>query len=148
MCPLDYFGVEYSINPWMTGNLGSVDPERAKKQWQSLFKSLSKFAEIELLRPRPHLPDMVFTANAGLVREDAFIPSHFKHPERHREETHFRKWFLMKGYRLADFTGLSVLKERGMLYFNPGTTCCGWVTGFEPIHSHATCSKSYSHCVL
>ena len=65
MCPLDYFGVEYSINPWMTGNLGSVDPERAKKQWQSL---LSKFAEIELLRPRPHLPDMVFTANAGLVR--------------------------------------------------------------------------------
>jgi N-dimethylarginine dimethylaminohydrolase len=30
---------------------------------------------------------MVFTANAGLVREDAFIPSHFKHPERRQEET-------------------------------------------------------------
>ena len=74
--------MEYSINPWMTGNLGNIDPERAKKQWQSLFGSLSNFAEIELLRPLPHLPDMVFTANAGLVREDAFIPSHFKHPER------------------------------------------------------------------
>ena len=49
--------------------------------------ALSNFAEIELLRPLPHLPDMVFTANAGLVREDAFIPSHFKHPERHWEET-------------------------------------------------------------
>jgi len=31
MCPPDYFGVEYSINPWMTGNMGRVDPERAKK---------------------------------------------------------------------------------------------------------------------
>ena len=47
MCPPDYFGVEYSINPWMTGNLGNIDPERAKKQWQSLFGSLSNFAEIE-----------------------------------------------------------------------------------------------------
>ena len=104
----------------MTGNLGNIDPERAKKQWQSLFGSLSNFAEIELLRPLPHLPDMVFTANAGLVREDAFIPSHFKHPERRQEETHFRKWFLMKGYRLADLTGPAHFEGEGDALFQPG----------------------------
>ncbi len=131
MCPPDYFGVEYSINPWMTGNMGRVDPERAKKQWQSLFESLSKFAEIELLKPRPHLPDMVFTANAGLVRKDVFIPSQFKHPERHREETHFRKWFLMKGYRLADLTGPAHFEGEGDALFQPGNNLLWMGYGFR-----------------
>jgi N-dimethylarginine dimethylaminohydrolase len=102
MCAPDYFGVEYNINPWMTDNLGRVDSTRAKRQWLSLFESLSKFATIELLKPRPNLPDMVFTANAGLVREDSFIPSHFQYLERRREETHFRKWFSARGYHLTD----------------------------------------------
>jgi N-dimethylarginine dimethylaminohydrolase len=102
MCPPDYFGVEYSINPWMTKNLGCVNSEKANRQWQNLFESLSQFAAIELLRPQPNFPDMVFTANAGLVREGSFIPSHFQHPERRPEETHFRKWFSIKGYHLAD----------------------------------------------
>ena len=131
MCPPDYFGVEYSINPWMTGNLGNNDPERAKKQWQSLFGSLSNFAEIELLRPLPHLPDMVFTANAGLVREDAFIPSHFKHPDRRQEETHFRKWFLMKDYRLADFTGPVRFDGEGDALFQPGNNLLWMGYGFR-----------------
>ena len=91
---------------------------------------------------------MVFTANAGLVRKDVFIPSQFKHPERHREETHFRKWFLMKGYRLADLTGPAHFEGEGDALFQPGNNLLWWVTGFEPIHSHATCSKSYSHCVF
>ena len=102
MCAPDYFGGEYNINPWMTDNLGRVDSTRAKRQWLSLFESLSKFATIELLKPRPNLPDMVFTANAGLVREDSFIPSHFQYLERRREETHFRKWFSARGYHLTD----------------------------------------------
>ncbi|MBT3922771.1 MAG: amidinotransferase [Nitrospina sp.] len=104
MCPPDYFGVNYSINPWMVGNLGRVDIEKANKQWQKLLESLSKYAEIELLSPQPHLPDMVFTANAGLVRENAFIPSHFQHSERRPEEPHFKNWFLEKGYQINDLT--------------------------------------------
>ena len=51
MCPPDYFGVEYNINPWMTHNLGRVDSTLAKKQWQNLFESLSQYAEIEQLKP-------------------------------------------------------------------------------------------------
>ena len=102
MCPPDYFGVEYNINPWMADNLGRVDHARAKSQWHNLFETLSKYAEIELLEPQPHLPDMVFTANAGLVKENTFIPSRFQYPERRPEETHFSAWFSSKGYHLAD----------------------------------------------
>lgn len=104
MCPPDFFGVEYSINPWMTHNLGSVDLDLAKKEWNSLFDTLSKLANIELLKPQPELPDMVFTANAGLVKKDIFIPSHFQYPERRGEEAFFKKWFFLHGYRLADLS--------------------------------------------
>ncbi len=111
MCPPNYFGVEYNINPWMTDNLGCVDHARAKSQWHNLFETLSKFAEIELLEPQPRLPDMVFTANAGLVKENAFIPSRFQYPERRPEEIHFREWFSSKGYDLADLTDPTNLNE-------------------------------------
>ncbi len=106
MCPPDYFGVEYNINPWMTDNLGRVDHTRAVNQWHNLFDTLSKHAEIELLEPQPHLPDMVFTANAGLVKENTFIPSRFQYPERQPEEIHFRTWFSKKNYRIANLADL------------------------------------------
>lgn len=101
MCPPNYFGVEYNINPWMSGNLGCVDTGLAKKQWQHLFETLSQYAEIEQLEPQPHLPDMVFTANAGLVKGNSYIPSHFRHPERRPEEIHFSYWFSSNGYHLV-----------------------------------------------
>ena len=39
MCPPDYFGIEYEINPWMNVQAGS-DPELARRQWQSLHQTL------------------------------------------------------------------------------------------------------------
>ncbi len=131
MCPPDYFGVEYSINPWMTHNLGCVDTDNAKKQWHSLFETLSKFANIELLKPRPHVPDMVFTANAGLVRKELFIPSHFQHLERRQEETHFRKWFLRMGYRLKDLADSVRFEGEGDALFQPGSNLLWMGYGFR-----------------
>ena len=32
MCPPDYYGIEYEINPWMSRSRGST-PERAHRQW-------------------------------------------------------------------------------------------------------------------
>jgi N-dimethylarginine dimethylaminohydrolase len=119
MCPPDYFGVEYSINPWMDGNLGLVDLDKAKTQWQSLFETLSELAEIELLDPQPHLPDLVFTANAGLAWENTFIPSHFQYSERRREETNFRNWFSKNGYHLADLPGTITFEGEGDALFQP-----------------------------
>jgi N-dimethylarginine dimethylaminohydrolase len=144
MCAPDYFGVEYSINPWMTHNLGRVDPDKAKKQWHRLFETLSKFARVELLKPRPHAPDMVFTANAGLIRNDAFIPSHFQHLERRREETHFRKWFRMMGYRLKDLASPVRFEGEGDALFQPESNLLWMGYGFRTdLRSHDLLKKLF-----
>ena len=41
VCPPDYFGIEYEINPWMR-LANSVDPERARAQWQGLVRELEQ----------------------------------------------------------------------------------------------------------
>jgi N-dimethylarginine dimethylaminohydrolase len=111
----------------------------AKKQWENLFITLSLFAEIEILTPQPYLPDMVFTANVGLVKENVFIPSHFQYPERRLEEIHFRKWLSKQGCLLADLAGpVSFEKAKAMPCFNPAKTCYGWVMVFEQNYDQST----------
>ena len=43
MCPPDYFGIEYEINPWMNSQDGS-DPEQSRRQWQSSTRRSSSWA--------------------------------------------------------------------------------------------------------
>lgn len=102
MCPPDYFTVEYVINPWMAGHEGSMDIELAKRQWQNLRDTLAKHAEIVTIDPQPDLPDMVFTANAGVVYGNKAIASHFMPLERRPEEPHFKRWFRDNGFELLD----------------------------------------------
>ena len=67
MCPPDYYGIEYEINPWMKRERGST-PERAQAQWRNLHGALTKLGvAVELMTPQPGLPDLVFTANAGML---------------------------------------------------------------------------------
>jgi N-dimethylarginine dimethylaminohydrolase len=89
MCPPDYFGIEYEINPWMNVRVGS-DTERSRRQWDDLVETLRDLAvEIELMGPVAGLPDLVFTANAGLVYRNQFICSRFRFPVRQGESGHF-----------------------------------------------------------
>ena len=93
MCAPEYFGVRYAINPWMEGQIGQVDASVAKRQWTDFYDALKRQSEIHLIDPQSYVPDLVFTANAGLMIEGHFIPSRFKHEERRREEPLFREWF-------------------------------------------------------
>jgi lysine-ketoglutarate reductase/saccharopine dehydrogenase-like protein (TIGR00300 family) len=93
MCAPDRFDVNYAINPWMEGNLHNLSQKLAATQWQKLYDTLAEYAEIELITPQPGLPDLVFTANAGLILGDKAIVSRFYHPERQGEEPHFTEWF-------------------------------------------------------
>ena len=43
MCPPDYFGIEYEINPWMNIQTGS-DPELSRRQWQRSIRRSSTWA--------------------------------------------------------------------------------------------------------
>ena len=82
MCRPDYFAVAYEINPWMHREV-SVDVDRAQGQWQGLVNTLATAgATVEFIDPAPHVPDLVFTANAGLVDGRRFIPARFRHAAR------------------------------------------------------------------
>ena len=102
MCPPDYFTVDYVINPWMAGHEESLSIERAKQQWQQLHDMVCEFAEVVTLEPDPDLPDMVFTANAGVVYGKKAIASHFMPMERRPEEPIFKKWFQDNDFELLD----------------------------------------------
>ena len=87
MCPPDYFRVDYSINPWMKGE--EVNLQNAKKQWNYLKSFLESLgAEVKLIKPSPEYPDMIFTANAGIVHNKKVVLSNFKHKERQGEKAH------------------------------------------------------------
>ena len=98
MCEPQYFDVNYVINPWMTDNLHRVGHAEARAQWASLNGLIQNEADVELIDPKPGLPDMPFTANAGLVVGNRVVLSNFRHPERQTEEPHFQRWFHDHGF--------------------------------------------------
>ncbi len=75
MCPPEHYGIEYEINAWMNRQR-PADRALAGRQWGALvavFESLG--ADIALQPAVAGLPDLVFTANAGLVFHNrVFLP--------------------------------------------------------------------------
>lgn len=100
MCRPTYFDVCYVINPWMEANVNCLDAEKARRQWQSLYEAVARHCDVELVDPQPGLPDMTFTANAGVVRGDRAVVSRFLCAERAGEEEHFENWFRARGFRV------------------------------------------------
>ncbi|MBM4050197.1 MAG: amidinotransferase [Planctomycetes bacterium] len=103
MCRPDFYGIEYEINVWMRRSR-NADRAMAQRQWGELYATLTEKVgvEVKLMAPVKGLPDLVFTANAGLARGRRFILSNFRHPERQREARHFRAWFAEQGYEVAE----------------------------------------------
>jgi N-dimethylarginine dimethylaminohydrolase len=92
--PPDYYGIEYEINPWMRKEHNSHS-DLADQQWQALYTLLREtlLIRIEQIAPVRGLPDIVFTANAGMVVGNLFIGSRFRHDVRQEETVHYEKWF-------------------------------------------------------
>ena len=101
MCAPDYFGVDYIINPWMENQIGQAALPRAQAQWENLRGNLAAHSDIAFVAPTPGLPDMVFTANAGLAIGDTAVVSRFHAKERRPEERLFCEWFEAQGYAIA-----------------------------------------------
>ncbi len=113
MCPARHYGVLYEINPWMRREV-AADPARSLEQWEALVRTLENAgATIETIEPVDGLPDMVFTANAGFVWGDCFVPSRFKHPERSGEEPHFERWFRRRDARVVGLDGRPYFEGAG-----------------------------------
>jgi len=100
MCPPTYFDIEYEINQWMdTSN--PVDHQKAAKQWRQLHQIYTEQLgwDVQIMDPAKGLPDMVFTANGGLVLEDRVVLANFRYPQSQPETAEFRKWFEEAGYK-------------------------------------------------
>jgi len=93
MCAPHHYDVDYAINPWMEGNIHKSSRDRAQEQWQGLYRILKERAIVDLVEPAQGWPDMVFTANAGLVLGENVVLSRFMHQERQGEEPYFKQWF-------------------------------------------------------
>jgi lysine-ketoglutarate reductase/saccharopine dehydrogenase-like protein (TIGR00300 family) len=129
MCPPDAYEVDYVINPWMEGNIHRSSREAATGQWQALYRQLKNDAGVEEITPQSGLPDMVFTANAGIAVGKKFVLSRFLHRERQGEEKHFKKWFEKRGFEVLELpqdlpfegAGDALLdRERGCLWAGYG----------------------------
>ena len=102
MCPPDHFAIEYEINPWMNVRVGS-DDNLARQQWTALYRALEGLGvSVELIESIPGLPDLVFTANAGLVYHELFIGSRFRYGVRQGEAPYFESWARKQGFQVVE----------------------------------------------
>jgi len=126
LCPPDHYGIEYEINPWMSRERGADKP-LVQAQWKGLFDTLSTLdCKVELVPPQPKLPDMVFTANAGLTVGRRFIPSNFRHEERAGEAPHFARWMKNMAMRLFGCPRISISKGKETLSSAAMSLFCGY----------------------
>jgi len=121
MSPAEFFQIEYIINPYMAGNVKKVNNEIAKQQWQALHKTVKNYADVELIDAENHLPDLVFTANAGFTSGNVFIPSNFRYSERQPEEPLNRQWFEQHGFTLCEIPKNIYFEGEGDALLQPGT---------------------------
>ena len=102
MCRPTHYTIAYEINPWMHVT-HPADQQRALRQWTVLYRLLTQTlrATVRLLPARRGVPDLVFTANAGLVSGRTLIRSNFRHPQRQREEPIIERYFKTARFRVV-----------------------------------------------
>jgi len=127
MCPPDFYGIEYEINPWMRRDIPS-DAERSRQQWQSLHDLLVGLqVDVRLMQPVQGLPDLVFTANAGLVWHDTVYLSSFRHSARQGETPVDAEWFSQHGFRTVSVPAGTYFEGAGDALFCGDTLYAGYL---------------------
>lgn len=127
MCPPDYYGIEYEINPWMRRDIPS-DAVRSRQQWQALHDLLAGLGvDVQLMQPVQGLPDLVFTANAGLVWHDVVYLSSFRHAARQGETPINDAWFKNHGFRTIQMPEGMYFEGAGDALFCGDTLYAGYL---------------------
>lgn len=127
MCPPDYFGVEYVINPWMQDQLHAVNRSLARQQWTALQNKLSERARIALMDPVNGLPDLVFTANAALIYRNTAVLSSFRCPERQPESEYYGAWLKSAGFDVRTLPPNVLFEGAGDALFQRGGKPLLWL---------------------
>lgn len=120
VCDPTFFDVTYSINPWMSPN-NEVASSEAVSQWADLVRLLGHVgAEVIHMSGKSNLPDIVFTANAGLQSPTSILLSNFKYPERQLEKAIYKDWFESHGYSCVELPEGSNFEGAGDVLARPG----------------------------
>lgn len=100
--------------------------EIAASQWMNLHHHILRLGGwLEYVEHADGWPDMVFTANAGLVRGRDAVISKFRFKERAGEERYFKEWFLAAGYTVHELSK-GAFEGEGDALFAGDTLFCGY----------------------
>ncbi|QVL32517.1 amidinotransferase [Telmatocola sphagniphila] len=147
MCPPDHYGIEYEINPWMNRSMSSVR-DLAFKQWRALRDAIvSLGVRVEEMVPVAGLPDLVFTANAGLMFHNKFFSSQFKHDVRAKESPHFDAWFAKNGFEVHHWPSGMYHEGAGDALFCGNALFAGYRTRSD-VHAHQWLAEQIGMQVL
>jgi N-dimethylarginine dimethylaminohydrolase len=131
MCAPDRYDLVYEINDWMSVS-NRPDVSLAGRQWAELYRVLTQEigATVELVPQEVDAPDMVFTANAGIVDRRAgnrVLLSNFRHPERQVEVEPFRRWFEAHGFEVIASPAEVKFEGEGDALFAGDTLVAGYL---------------------
>ena len=126
MCPPDHYGIEYEINAWMSRGK-QADRDVAMEQWTQLRQLLvDAGASVELLEPQEGFPDLVFTANAGLVHRNRVVMSRFRPPQRRGELAFTEPWLASAGFEVCHLPEEMYFEGAGDALFCGDTLIAGY----------------------
>ena len=76
------------------------DASAVMAEWRDLYRLLRDEldVQVDLLEPRPDMPNLVFAASGGFVWDDSFIASRFRDEARQPERAAWENFFLVRGY--------------------------------------------------
>lgn len=114
MCPPLYF------------RSGAEERERALSQWRGLYRLLRDelSVDVDLLEPRPDLPDLAHVGNGGSLVGDTFCVGRAVAASGHAESPPLENFFLVRGYNIeylstdASFDGNQDLVGCGTILFS------------------------------
>jgi N-dimethylarginine dimethylaminohydrolase len=126
MCPPDYYGIEYEINPWMSRQK-QPDRELAASQWIALRQAIEEAgARVLLLEPASGLPDLVFTANAAMIFRRQAVLARFRFPQRQGEESLDQAWLAAQGFAVHRLPAEVFFEGAGDALFCGDTLVAGY----------------------
>lgn len=128
MCEPTSYDLLYEINAWMHVT-NKPDKRLARQQWDELHTTLRDVVgvDVELVPQASDCPDMVFTANAGLVVGNRAILARFRHPQRQLEEPHFNLWFVRNGFSVDSLGDDAAFEGEGDALFVGETLVAGYL---------------------
>lgn len=100
MCDAAHFRVDYEINPYMHT---AVQPDRASvvAEHEGIVAAhLAAGRQVEFVRSDPACPDMVYTANAAVVRGGHAVLAKLP-AQREAETPHHRAWLEERGFEVT-----------------------------------------------